>query len=238
MTRPINKSAILERIMPTNDTKKTVKKTTDKTKKVVLTPDNLVQSIMSDINKGVYGNGEWLKQIDLEKRYKCSRIKVREALSYLHSKRLVEHIANYGYRVPSPDPERIKEVAEIRILLECQAAIGMIDNATALDIEQLYSLAMAFKDAAYSGTSFMQIDTNIAFHKHIYSLCPNQSLRELIQDMRLRGPAAPVDQWQTIAKLEQATNDHLAMVDAIKAKDLVKLQSVLRDHIGRKIFEL
>jgi hypothetical protein len=76
--------------------------------------DEISQQIVTDINKGALSPGEWLKQIDLEKRYGCTRIKVRDALTNLHSKRLVEHIPNRGYRVPQPDPLRIRQVGEVR----------------------------------------------------------------------------------------------------------------------------
>ena len=88
--------------------------------------DEISQQIITDINKGTLGPGEWLKQIDMEKRYGCTRIKVRDALTNLHSKRLVEHIPNRGYRVPMPDPVRLKQVGEVRAILECQAAADVI----------------------------------------------------------------------------------------------------------------
>ncbi|MCO6187879.1 GntR family transcriptional regulator [Rhizobium sp. L1K21] len=194
-------------------------------------PDEISQRIVTDINKGVLSPGEWLKQIDLEKRYGSTRIKVRSALTNLHSKRLVEHIPNRGYRVPLPDPVRLRQVGEVRAMLECQAAADVIKYATEADIAELRGYAEAFKRAAYHGSSFEQIEANQAFHFKFYSFCRNDVLRELMLDLRQRGPAAPIGQWQTMFQLQQATQGHFDLVDAIEKRDLGLLQATVTNHI-------
>ncbi|WP_109466132.1 GntR family transcriptional regulator [Albibacillus kandeliae] len=194
--------------------------------------DEISQQIVTDINKGALSPGEWLKQIDLEKRYGCTRIKVRDALTNLHSKRLVEHIPNRGYRVPQPDPLRIRQVGEVRALLECHAAVDVIALATDADIEILRGLAEDFKQAAYHGSSFAQIEANYAFHGKLYSFCRNDVLRETMLDLRQRGPAAPVGQWQTMDQLQKATQGHFDLIDAIEKRDLPLLQARITSHIS------
>lgn len=193
--------------------------------------DEISQRIVTDINKGILGPGEWLKQIDLERRYGSTRIKVRSALTSLHSKRLVEHIPNRGYRVPLPDPVRLRQLGEVRATLECQAAADVIEHATEADIAELRGYAEAFKQAAYHGSSFKQIEANQAFHFKFYSFCRNDVLRELMLDLRQRGPAAPIGQWQTMFQLQQATQGHFDLVDAIEKRDLGLLQSTITSHI-------
>ncbi|WP_158970031.1 GntR family transcriptional regulator [Chachezhania sediminis] len=194
--------------------------------------DEIAQQIVTDINKGALSPGEWLKQIDLERRYGCTRIKVRDALTNLHSKRLVEHIPNRGYRVPMPDAQRLREVGEVRVLLECRAAADVIEYATDDDIAELRQYAEDFQHAAYHGTSFAQIEANFAFHSKFYNLCRSAVLRELLFDLRQRGPAAPVGQWQTMFQLQQATQGHFDLVDAIERRDLPLLQATIASHIG------
>ncbi|UYV36753.1 GntR family transcriptional regulator [Rhodobacteraceae bacterium D3-12] len=195
------------------------------------TPDDISQMLMADINNGILRRGEWLKQIDLERRYNCTRIKVRNALSYLHSQRLVEHIPNRGYRVPEPNPVREKEIGEVRSVLEAHAAADVVNSATEADIDRLQSLAEEFRDAAYNGTSFAQMQANRAFHAVLYGFCQNEFLHELILDMRRQGPAAPIGQWQTMAQLQSATQDHFDIVQAIRQRDLVALRGIIADHI-------
>ncbi|MEM8590869.1 MAG: GntR family transcriptional regulator, partial [Pseudomonadota bacterium] len=51
--------------------------------------DEIASRIEADINAGLLATGSWLKQINLEKRYGCSRIDVRQALESLTARRLV-----------------------------------------------------------------------------------------------------------------------------------------------------
>ncbi|WP_323779418.1 GntR family transcriptional regulator [Leisingera sp.] len=197
-------------------------------------PDEISQRIMADINTGVLRRGEWLKQIDLERRYSCTRVKVRDALTYLHSKRLVEHIHNRGYRVPDPNPVREREIGEVRALLEAHAAADVLELAAPEDVARMRQLAEAFREAAYNGTSFSQIEANYAFHAVLYGFCRNEVLRELILDLRQQGPAAPVGQWQTVAQLQRATQDHFDIVDAIERRDLDLLRKRITAHIAGK----
>ncbi|MBK0329755.1 GntR family transcriptional regulator [Rhodobacteraceae bacterium F11138] len=195
-------------------------------------PDEISQRLMADITTGALGRGEWLKQIDLERRYQCTRIKVRNALAYLHMQRLVEHVPNRGYRVPEHDPVRERETGEVRALLEAHAAADVIAHASDADIVRLRALAEDFRAAAYDGTSFEQMRANFAFHEMIHGFCPNSVLRETMLHLRRQGPAAPVGQWQTVAQLQRATQDHFDIVDAIEKRDLALLRDRIAAHIG------
>ena len=62
--------------------------------KAAATQPGLVDRIAHDIQSGVYGAGAWLKQIDLQERYDCTRLEVRRALDQLTAKRLIAHIPN------------------------------------------------------------------------------------------------------------------------------------------------
>ncbi|CAJ0999516.1 hypothetical protein SODG_001412 [Sodalis praecaptivus] len=65
--------------------------------------DKVTELILHDIQTGLLAPGAWLKQIDLEQRYRCGRPEVRRALDRLAQKRLVAHVPNRGYHVYRPD---------------------------------------------------------------------------------------------------------------------------------------
>lgn len=52
--------------------------------------DLLLQDMLTDTLPA----GSWLKQIDLEQRYDCTRPEIRRALDRLTQRRLVQHIPN------------------------------------------------------------------------------------------------------------------------------------------------
>ena len=193
--------------------------------------DDLLNRIAVDIQSGVLGPGTWLKQIDLEQRYKCTRIDLRRALDQLVVKRLVQHVPNRGYHVYAADPRRHTELQDIRVTLELRAAELIMASVTPQDIRELQALAQRFDDLLLEGTVFEQYDANIAFHKRLLENCTNRELAALIMETRARGPSAPVFEWKTRARMEQSSREHFAMVEALKSRQLARLQKLVEAHI-------
>jgi DNA-binding GntR family transcriptional regulator len=193
--------------------------------------EDLVNRIAVDIQSRVFGPGTWLKQIDLEQRYKCTRINLRRAFDQLVAKRLVQHVPNRGYHVYAPDPRQHAELQDIRLTLELRAAELIMASAGPQDIGEMEALAQRFDDLLLEGTVFEQYDANIAFHKRLLDNCTNRELAALIMETRARGPSAPVFEWKTRARMEQSSREHFAMVEALKSRQLARLQNLITAHI-------
>ncbi|MGV1794613.1 GntR family transcriptional regulator [Rhizobium sp. A37_96] len=194
------------------------------------TPD-VTELILQDILAGRLPPGTWLKQIDLERRYNCTRPQVRRALDRLVQKRLVEHIPNRGYHVHEQDGRRAQEVSDIRVILEVAVSDRIVANAGKADIAHLRALALRFDDLVLNGTLLELYEANLAFHRHLLALAGNQELVELITEIRQRTSSAPVSQWRTRARVEQSGREHQQMVDAIEKRDVTMLQELTRKHI-------
>jgi len=195
------------------------------------TLDELVNRIALDIQSGTFGPGSWLKQVDLEARYGCTRFELRRALDQLVANRLVEHVHNRGYHVYEADSRVYAELQDVRIVLELRAAELIGANATPADVRELRRLAKRFDELLLDGTVFEQYDANIAFHRGMLALCSNRELVAMIMEIRRRGPSAPLFQWKTRARMEQSSREHFAMVDAIAARQPARLQKLIREHI-------
>ncbi|WOS62458.1 GntR family transcriptional regulator [Sinorhizobium fredii] len=187
--------------------------------------------ILHDIQTGVLAPGSWLKQIDLEQRYQCTRPEVRRALDRLAQRRLVEHVPNRGYHVYEPDGRQAAEVSEIRILLEAGVAGKIAANASKPDVESLRDLALRFDALILEGTPIELYEANLAFHHRLLSLCGNKELVNLVTEIRQRTSSAPVSQWKTRARIEQSSREHHQMIDAVAAGDGAALQEAIARHI-------
>ena len=196
------------------------------------TPSDVVtQLIARDIQTGLLPPGTWLKQIDLEKCYGCSRLEIRRALDNLVIKRFVQREPHRGYYVFRLEEPKISENREIRVILERAAAKGIALQSRDGDIAHLEKLAAAFADAVRHGTLLSQFDANIAFHGKMYGLCGNSELAALIGEYRSRGPAAPLTQWKSFARLEKSAQEHFEMIEAIKARDEARLGDCIERHV-------
>ena len=187
--------------------------------------------VLHDIQTGVLAPGSWLKQIDLEHRYQCTRPQVRRALDRLAQRRLVEHVPNRGYHVFEPDGRQATEISEIRILLEAGVADKIAANASRRDVDTLRRLASRFDALILKGTSIELYEANLAFHHRLLSLCGNTELVNLVTEIRQRTSSAPVSQWKTRARIEQSSREHHQMIDAIAAGDKKALKEAITRHI-------
>lgn len=187
--------------------------------------------VLEDILTGVLPAGTWLKQIDLEKRYDCTRPEVRRALDRLSQKRLVEHVPNRGYHVYLPDGRRAQEVSDIRVILETAVVDLMVERATPESIARLRQLARHFDQMTMVGTVLEHYEANLAFHRELLLLSGNNELVDLVSEIRQRTSSAPVSQWRTRARVERSAREHHMMVDALEARDVAGLKRLIEAHI-------
>src|SRR3954471_24485005 len=80
--------------------------------------DAIAAAIALDIGSGLLGNGAWLKQIDIETRYGCTRTDARRALEALAIRGQIQRIPLRGYFVSVVDGAQRRELVEVRVLLE------------------------------------------------------------------------------------------------------------------------
>lgn len=192
---------------------------------------DVTELVLQDILTGMLPAGTWLKQIDLERRYDCTRPEVRRALDRLSQKRLVAHVPNRGYHVYQPDDRRAKEVSDIRVILETAVADMMVANATPESIATLRGLARYFDEMTLTGTILEHYEANLAFHRELLLLGGNEELVDLVSEIRQRTSSAPVSQWRTRARIEKSGREHHMMVDALEARDAEELKRLIALHI-------
>lgn len=196
--------------------------------------ESVSQAIAADIQAGLLPAGTWLKQIDLQERYNCSRAEVRRALDNLVLRRFVQNEPNRGYYVFRLEEPRQGELRQIRVILETAAAEGIVRTATPADLDDLTALAQEFERRIHVDTVFAQHEANNAFHLRLYGLCGNSELTGLIAEYRSRGPAAPLTQWKSFERLRQSAAEHFEMIEAIRQGNPLRLHDIIREHIQQK----
>lgn len=196
--------------------------------------DALANALADEIHSGALAPGEWLKQIDIEQRYGAKRMDVRRALDRLVQKRLVVHLPNRGYHVVKPDGRLAQEIRDVRVILETGAVDGIVARVREEDVAEALRLARRFESLLFDGTVIDLHDANIAFHGHLLGLCGNPELCALVQELRGRIASALAGQWQKRSRIEQSSREHLAMVEALAARDAEALRRLIRAHILQK----
>lgn len=190
----------------------------------------VARAIERDISLGELGPGAWLKQVDLEERYGATRIEVRQALDRLAEKGLVKHLARRGYRVEEFDAERLRQIMEVRAVLEVAAAELVIHRHDETTLAAMQEAAERCRVAILHGTAEEHESANLDFHRAMLAPCPNRELVELLFDLRGRAPVSVTRRRNTMAVMQCATEHHFEMIRLIRARDLPALRRLMREH--------
>src|SRR5688572_6464585 len=111
--------------MPVNDPART--------RRFAATPDLIADSLRDEILRGVIEPGAPLRQEELAERFQVSRIPVRDALLRLESQGLVHVYPNRGAFVISLSADEVREIYDMRILLEGDLIERAVPRMTAED---------------------------------------------------------------------------------------------------------
>jgi DNA-binding GntR family transcriptional regulator len=188
-------------------------------------------AIAADIGSGQLGNGAWLKQVDIETRYRCTRADARRALEALAIKGVVQRIPQRGYYVSLIEEESRRELVEVRVLLETATVPSIVARATARDIRDLRRLAAAFTKAVRHGDVAEKYHANRAFHVRLTELCGNRELARLTLAVRGDLPTTPIAQWRSQQRIEQSAREHEAIVEALAKRDVAGMTALIAAHI-------
>jgi DNA-binding GntR family transcriptional regulator len=122
---------------------------------------------------------------DLAARYHVSRTPVRDALKRLEIAGFLEATPAGGYVLRKPSLRETREIYQVRIHLEGEAAELAAQNATAQDLERLFHLAdqsdAVTNDPRVSGFPFAQLNTD--FHAALAAASGSAPLARLFRTL-------------------------------------------------------
>lgn len=195
--------------------------------------ERLAGKIMADIQARTLAPGMWLKQIDIEQRYSCTRNVARAALNRLASQRYIEHEPNRGFRVPAFEGPRRIHFLRMRAILESTLAPEMVANVTPEAIRELREHADNFSRQMETSGFLNLMELNRRFHFRMFELVENSEQLQLVRDARSAFRGYPGTTWDSPAMMRQSAIEHHLMVDALEARDSRQLMKLIVDHIGK-----
>jgi DNA-binding GntR family transcriptional regulator len=200
----------------------------------------LVQSLLSDVFQGRLRAGQHLVTQELAARYGVSHTPIREALIALAGIGIADLLPNRGAVVRRVTEKEVREICQVRRLLECQAtrsACGRIDpeelRALASDLKRLQSpkgqVAANFIEQARA------VDSRL--HDLISNSCGNTFLANELGRLKIlfrafRDVSYTQHQRQhDFPRLTAEAREHLAIVEALLAGDGREAARAMSRHI-------
>jgi len=180
------------------------------------------------ITKGQLRGNDPLPQGEIAAQLKVSHIPVREALRQLESEGLVTYQANRGATVTALSPAEIREIYEIRAIVETAAVRQATPRLTADELVRAGDiLARAEKegDGAVWGT------LDVEFHLLVYDLDDRPRFRDLIEGLLRRVDRYWLSHGLMLKHRDTFDREHRALLDAIVARDGGLAAEVLDAHL-------
>jgi len=175
---------------------------------------------------------ERLVEEELAERLDVKRHVVREALAELERVGLVERVPNRGAFVKLLEPTEVRQIYSVREALETLAAEQIPLPAPDELLSQLQQIQDAHSSAVASGDARAAFRANMAFHESLFAACGNPHLVELIQAMAQKVHGARSITAASAEHLALARDEHLGMIEAIRAGDRPRLVALCRRHLG------
>jgi DNA-binding GntR family transcriptional regulator len=186
-----------------------------------------VQSLLAEVFRGRLRAGQRLVTQELADRFGVSHTPIREALIALAGVGIIDLLPNRGAIVRPVTAQDVREVCQVRRVLECEATrracgrIGLADlHALAADIRRLTA------ESAPSAGFIQQARTlDSRLHDLIADSCGNAFLAKELGRLKILFRAFRDVSWEQdearndFRRLAEEADEHLAIVEALRHGD-------------------
>jgi len=184
------------------------------------------------------------KEIELSSVMGVSRTVIRESLTRLKTMGLIESVKHKGTVIKSPDLSEIlqksmiprilddrtlRDIFEMRLVIEVGMADLVVNRSTDEDIEELFSIVK--EEPIRAENTLFDVDYEIEFHGKLYEMTGNETLKSF-QRMLL-----PVFKYVYTSGLINKTSadkkfvSHKELVEVLRLHDAAKFRKAMRRHL-------
>jgi len=204
-----------------------------KSKKTIVY-ENLKRRIITNALKP----GDPLNEGIISKELKISKTPVREALQQLEKKGLVENIPGKGAFVSRFTFQDIRELFEIREILECEVTrrVAAKENLNLAEAQAIRDkFAASDTNGGRTGKSYFSAGEQI--HSFVFAAFGNQKLIHQYQGLQEQIVRITLH-FFTPNRQERAGEsfkEHLEIIDSLIARDPVRAEKAIRTHLQNSL---
>ena len=192
--------------------------------------------IASELRKAIYAgeykSGDELSLTDVATQLGISRTPVREAFQELESEGLITLRMNRGAIVNKIDRKFIRDIFEMRRLLESEAVVRAAKNGmeTKELLERLYDLRDHISEV--SRETYESLNQDI--HTAIWKAADNHQLQKYLLEM-WNGPSTAGSVKDILAHYRSSTYEHIQILQFIRDAMADEARKAMELHISRSM---
>ncbi|SDX92267.1 transcriptional regulator, GntR family [Modestobacter sp. DSM 44400] len=203
--------------------------------------DHVHRQLKAQIESGELTPGTPLSELSLVGRTGASRTPVREALRRLAAEGLVDLVPRQGARVSRISPQGVRDLFDLRALLESEAMRQAADAAqtdprvrsTLTHLRAGFARLQQEAPSATRSAAFYELAYR--FDATVVDATRNEHLRRTIADLRPHTARLRRLSHADPERIETSVVEHLRMCDAVLTGDRAEAASACADHLAQSV---
>ncbi|MCI5502573.1 MAG: GntR family transcriptional regulator [Anaerobutyricum sp.] len=193
--------------------------------------DVVFNTLRHAIITGEFAPGERLMEITLANRLGVSRTPVREAIRKLELEGLVTMIPRKGAQVAKITEKNLRDVIEIRCVLEEFAASLACERITDEEKDEMKALHRQFVQSAKTHDILDIVEKDEQFHDAIFKATKNDRLITIINNLREQFYRYRMEYVKDIEQHSILVKEHEELMTAIFHKDSETAKQIMHTHL-------
>jgi len=172
-----------------------------------------------------------LVENELAEQFGVTRASIRAALIDLEAQGLVERIRNRGSRVRVVTVEEAVAITECRMVLEGLCAAKAATLASDEQLAELTELGTAMTKAVADGEPVTYSELNQELHAKVREFSGQRTAVDLLERLNTQLVRHRFQLALRPGRPQHSLNEHLAMIEAIRARDPQAAEQAARAHL-------
>ena len=178
----------------------------------------------------------YLNLSELAGSFKVSRTPVKEALIFLQADGWVLRHGQH-FMVTPLSLGRIKEITEIRAILEIQANLWAMERISSEELAELNKLREEIEGLGDAPSNRQLVELDFRFHRGLYHATKNSQLAQSLDRLL----SHYLRFWLSIPREIEPKSffkETVEIIQAVEAKDNVRVREASTEHIKKSIDEI
>lgn len=198
---------------------------------MVRASDKLIEQLKHEIFSGLLKPGDQLEEADLAARFGVSRTPIREAIRSMVDCGLLETRPRKGAIVRVLSAKELNDLFEVAAELEGMASRLASEMLTQSDKKSIQAGLDHCRAAVEADDIPAYAAANLEFHGAIHNACGNAWLVDQLQQIQARINVYRLMPYEVVGRLEKSLEEHREISAAIFAKDGLRANTLMRDHM-------
>ena len=194
--------------------------------------EQVEDALSAQIITGEIEPGAILTAPTLATQFGVSATPVREALLTMQRRGFLEPIRNKGFRVTDVSLDELRQLAEVRQLLECppmRELAGRVPEALQVELRALAD-EIVVSGAEGRLQDYLAADTR--FHLLLIELVGNDHLTRIVRDLRHQTRLGGLAALAESKVITESAAEHHRLLELLVAGDGAGAEALMRKHIG------